>query len=889
MNKSIYGFIWRHSKRQQVVVVLFTLLSFPFLYYSLDLPRLIVNEAIGGAVNGQFQPVEAFGAEFEQIPYLMLLSGLFLLMVFINGGFKYYINVYKGRLGERMLRRLRYELYARVLRFPLPQFKKMSQGEIIPMITAEVEPLGGFIGDAFALPVFQGGTLLVYIAFIFIQDPFLGAAAVSLYPLQGWLIPKLQRKVNQLGKQRVRAVRQLSDKIGESVSGVAEIHAHDASNHHLADFAHRLGNIYDIRFEIYRRKFFIKFLNNFLNQLTPFFFYAIGGYLVIVGDLSFGALVAVLAAYKDLAGPWRELLNYYQMKEDIRIKYEQVVEQFHPPDLRPAEILLSDRVLDGPFPPVLTLSNVGYAEDNALPALEGVNLSLGTGRHIAVLGAAGDGRDELMMILARLLVPTAGRVRLGEHDYAELPEAVTGRAVAYVGPQSYLFTDSLRANLYYGLKHRPLHARSYDDRQKAWRRNRELEARVSGNIDHDIDADWLDYRAAGAAGPEDLQDRALEALRAADMETDVYRLGLNGTIDPAADPQVAETILSARVVVRERLADPALGDLVELFDPARYNTSATVAENLLFGTPVGAAFAPDALARHPYVLKVLDKVGLREDFLRIGTEAARTMIELFADLPPGHEFFEQFSFIGSDELPEYQPLVARVAKDGPGNLRPDDQTRLIALPFRLIPSRHRLGLIDEAMMDRLVAARRIFAADLPPDLRPCVEFFDTGRYNAAATLQDNILFGKLRYGQSGGQERVQSLIGEAIDRLELRPAIIAVGLDHSVGVGGARLAAPQRQKLALARALLKRPELLILNEATSSLDGASQAAVQANVRRHCQGRGLIWALPRAGLARDFDEVIVLKSGRVAAHGRFDQLDRDGGALHELLKAEQVAA
>ena len=194
---------------------------------------------------------------------------------------------------------------ARVIRFPLPRFRKVSQGEIIPMITAEVEPLGGFIGDSIALPVFQGGTLLVYLVFIFMQDPILGAAAVSLYPFQGWLIPRLQRKVNQLGKQRVRAMRQISDRIGESVSGMPEIHAHDTSAWHLADIAHRYGDIYDIRFEIFQRKFFIKFLNNFINQLTPFFFYLIGGYLVIKGSISFGSLVAVLAAYKDLAGPGR--------------------------------------------------------------------------------------------------------------------------------------------------------------------------------------------------------------------------------------------------------------------------------------------------------------------------------------------------------------------------------------------------------------------------------------------------------------------------------------------------------------------------------------------------------------------------------------------------------
>src|SRR3546814_9852311 len=131
-------------------------------------------------------------------------------------------------------------------------------------------------------------------------------------------------------------MRQISDKIGESVGGIQDIHANDAAHWHLADIANRYGDIYDIRFEIYQRKFFIKFLNNFINQLTPFFFYSIGGYLVIRGDLSFVSLIAVLAAYNHLAGPWQELLSYYQLKEDIRIKYEQVIQQFdipgRPPD-----------------------------------------------------------------------------------------------------------------------------------------------------------------------------------------------------------------------------------------------------------------------------------------------------------------------------------------------------------------------------------------------------------------------------------------------------------------------------------------------------------------------------------------------------------------------------
>jgi len=885
MHRSIFGFIWHYSKRQQLWVIFVTFASFPFLYYSLDLPKTIVDEAIGGQADF---PVDLFGLgyfQLEQIPYLFTLSGMFLFLVVLNGVFKYYINVYRGQLGERMLRRLRFELYARVLRFRLPQFKRMSSGEIIPMITSEVEPLGGFIGDAFALPAFQGGTLLVYIAFIFIQDPILGAAAISLYPIQGYIIPKLQRRVNQLGKQRVLTVRRLSDRVGETVAGSAEIHANDTASLHMADIAGHLGRIFEIRFEIFRRKFFIKFLNNFLNQLTPFFFYAIGGYLVIVGNLSFGALVAVLAAYKDLAGPWKELLTYYQMKEDVRIKYEQVVEQFQPPDIMPVDHITGDAPLSGPLPTTLSLSNVAFAEDGGLPAIEGLSAELPLDRHVAVVGDGGSGRDELMLLLARLIVPSSGRIRLGEHDYADLPEAVVGRRIGYVGAGAFVFTDTLRGNLFYGLKHRPGNAPPRDAEAEAAHRRRTMEASASGNTELDPDADWIDYAAAGVEGPEELERAALEVLHGVDLAGDVYRFGLNGTVDPAERDGLADKVLEARRTLAERLREPDNADLVELFDKQRFNTSATVAENLLFGTPVGPEFSLERLAENAYVLSVLDKVELTERMIRMGAEVAETMIELFADLPPGHEFFEQFSFIGSDELPDYQPLVARVRKQGIEALDPEDRTRLLSLPFKLIPSRHRLGMIDDAMMDRLLEARRLFARDLPEDLRGAVEFFDAARYNAAATIQDNMLFGKVRYGRAGTQEKVQALIRETVDALDLREPVMAVGLDHSCGVAGARLGAAQRQKLALARALLKRPDVLIVNEATAVLDGGSQSRVHAWMRERQAGKGLFWAVHRPSLARDMDEVVVMDAGRIAQRGRFAELDHEGSALRGLLDAE----
>lgn len=887
MEKSIYQFTLRYSLRDQIILVIATAVSFPFLYYSYDLPKLIINhiQDVGRFTRNQgleaYPPHSLLGIRLGAIDWLMWLSFVFLALTLVNGAFKYYVNVFKGRLGERMLRRLRYVFYSRILCFPLQHFKKASAGELIPMITAEVEPLGGFIGDAFVTPLFQGGLLLVPLFFILVQNPWLGLAAVALYPLQGYLIPKLQRVVNELGRQRIRTIRKLSDRIGESVSGIVEIRANDTTRLERADFSARLGVIYDIRFRIYVLKFLMKFINNTFDKLTPFFFFSIGGYLVFRGNLDLGALVAVVNAQKDLAAPWRELLDYYQSKEDSRIKYEQVVEQFAPPDMIDERLQHMEPERIEPLSGEVAASNLSLSEDGRLKIIDNVSFRFPLDTHVAVVGTGASGKEELGLMLARLLLPTSGRITIGGLNIADLPEAVTGRRIGFVGQNSYFFTGTVGDNLVYSLKHKP---RPEGELPPA-RRAALVEAARTGNLDLDIEADWIEYEAAGSDTPEHLKEKALAALRLAEMEDEVYQMGLRSAIDPAKQPAVAEAMLEARRALRGRLVQPAIAKLVELFDVTRYNSNASVGENLLFGTPVGPAFDVDHLGENPYVLWVLDKIGLSQDMLAMGRETAATMVELFADVPPGSELFEQYSFISADDLPEFQALLTRVGKGPLERIRPEDRARLLNLPFKLIAARHRLDLIDEHFKDRILDARRAFAENLPPELTGSVEFFDIERYNAAATLQDNVLFGKIAYGQAQGVQRVGALIQEVLEALNLRGAVMEAGLEFNAGSGGARLSAAQRQKIAIARAVLKRPDLLVLNDAIGSLDSGAQGKVIDNLRAEFKGRGLFCVLNRAALARSFDRIFVMRAGTLIEQGAGADLSRTGKVFGELLKAE----
>jgi putative ABC transport system ATP-binding protein len=882
MESTLFRFIWRYSKRDQVFLLILTALSFPFLYLSLDLPKTIINKAI----SNKDIPSDIFGISVDQIDYLMVLSGLFLILVCVNGAFKFYVNVFRGQLGERMLRRLRFDLYARVLRFPLPYFRRVSQGEVIQMVTAEVEPLGGFVGDSIALPAFQGGTLLTILIFMFVQDWVLGLAAISLYPIQGYLIPKLQWHVNQLGKARVRNVRRLSEKIGESISGIQEVHANDGARWALAGFTDRLGTIYEIRYEIYRRKFFIKFINNFVAQLTPFFFYSIGGYLVIKGDLTFGALVAVLAAYKDLSAPWKELLTYYQRLADSKIKYDQVVEQFDPAGTLPAEMQQAELERDFRLAGPISAANLSVLDEEGQPIVENLSFNIDAAERVAVVGPSGGGKDLATMLLGRLLMPDSGQISIDGNETSGLSEAATGRRIGYVGPTAYVFNSTLRENILLGAMHQPIAPAPEDAAKTAVRALNLTNAKLSGNATDDLEADWVDYEAIGVEAGPALNIRLAELLSIVDLADDTYALGLRGSIDPDAKPDVAERVLAARRTLRERLSEPGLSGLVESFDEDLYNTNATVAENLLFGTPVGADFALENIAENAYVREVLDKTGLTDDFVRIGRDVASTMVELFADLPPDHEFFTQYAFISSEDLPDFQILIGRADRLGLEGMASEDRDRFLSLPFKVIPARHRLGMFENEILDRILTARKVFAADLSDALRGSVEFFSADKYNAAASLQDNILFGKIAYGQADAGSRVGEALAEVIEAENLRDAVIEVGLDFEVGVGGARLSAGQRQKVGIARILLRRPDILIFNEATAALDSGSQAKVLANIFSETKGRGLVWALQRASLAETFDRVMVMRGGRIVETGGFGELhDAEGGALKTLLGEE----
>ncbi|MBL8629119.1 MAG: cyclic nucleotide-binding domain-containing protein [Rhodospirillaceae bacterium] len=862
MERGLFRFIWRYSAKDQFILVGLSVAAMPFLYWTFELPKIIVNQAISG--EGGF-PKIILGYELAQIPYLYVLCAAFLALVLINGAQKYFSSTYRYRVGDRLLRRLRYTLIERLLRFPVSDLRSMSSGQVVSMVTAETSTLGFFMAEAFAVPAVAAGTLGTIILFMFMQNWTMGVAAIALYPLQIYIIPRIQKRINWLQREEALAVRGISNSIGELVSAAPEIHGHDTTQYELASLTERLGRVFTLRVEMGSKRYTVNVLNQFFSQLTPFFFFSIGGYLVIKGDISLGSLVAVLAAYKDMYSPWKDLIDYYQKAEDGRVKYDQLAEYFGPPGLMDSAIIAADPAPGTELGTQLIASNVVVEAEEGVKSIDGATVALQLPVHAAIIGGSGSGREEFARLLARQVMPAAGKVSLGEHDLTQLPDSVTGRRIGYVSTDTYLGSGAIRGVLIYPLLRRPNADVQYDDHTRRKRANEMKEAARTGNSTYDILADWIDYAAAGCAAKDDLRQRIVDVLRMVELEREIYDIGLRRTLDPGQNPELAQKFITARHTFRERLQSRQLTGLIETLDRDAYISNASVAENILFGTPIGAYFAIDRLGENEYLLGIIERAGLTQEFLEKGRKLAGIMTDIFRDLPPGHEFFDRFSFIRYEDLPVIEGVL-RKAEFGLDALMPEDRSKLMDLPFKLVEAQHHVGLVDDDFKQRILDARAAFARDLPDTLKGAVQFFDTNSYNAATSVAENVLFGKLAAAKAGRLSQVTTLITDIIDEMGLRNDVVELGLDYDIGIGGGKLSATQRQKLALARCVLKRPDLLILNDALSALEPAAQENVFINIRAEMKGRSLVLLESGESRAVTLDRVLVMENGKIAEKG-----------------------
>ena len=200
---NVFRYVLATSGVHQLLLLALTVSVFLLEVVPLELQRQIVNDLV------------------KDRPYrwVIILCAVYAGVVLVQGGTKLILNVYRAWVGERAIRGLRQRIH-NVIEAPTTSSPAAeAQGIAVSMIVAEVEPIGGFIGESVSEPLLQGGILASVLAYLFHLDPWMALGAFALFVPQFFFVPLMQAAVNWRAGTRIRILRQLGIGVIDQTNG----------------------------------------------------------------------------------------------------------------------------------------------------------------------------------------------------------------------------------------------------------------------------------------------------------------------------------------------------------------------------------------------------------------------------------------------------------------------------------------------------------------------------------------------------------------------------------------------------------------------------------------------------------------------------------------------
>jgi len=826
VRKPLVSWILSQNRWLQFLLVITAIFSALSNVLPLEMQKRIVNDAIN----------------LRKFELLVLYCGIYLAAVISVSALKYLINILQNIIGQRTTADMRKALYAHILTLPLSFYRKTQPGLVVTALTTELATAGDFVGMAISIPLTNLLMLLAFGGYLFWLNPILAAVTLSIYPVVLLLVPVLQKRVNIYNRRRVDTGRKLSSKVGESIAGIHEIQANDTFSIESKKFGKLVAELRKIRIIWNLYRFGVKAVNSLFTNFSRFLVFSLGGYLAINGRLELGALVAFLSAQEKLYDPWKEMIQFYQAYQTASVTYSRTMEYFDieaehplmPVDRRPYE-------LDGS----ITVNDLSFVTDNGTRLLSGINFALKPGEHMALVGYSGSGKSTLAQCLVQLIEYSGGKIFIGQREISELYKKDITHNIGFVSQTPFIFEGSLEENL--------LYARM-----------------ATANVDP----------ANETRDTPNLDDRIL-VLQQTGLFVDVLRFGLNTVLDPDRHGDIIEKILKIRKIFwKDYRAE--LAKWIEFYDPDHYLYHSSVAENIIFGDPRHHAFYASNLLQNEVFKEFLVEAGLREPLLNLGVAFIEELIKVSEQRSSDEQIME-FGLIHPEEIGGYKRLLYRVKKKGIQKVSDKVHDKILQRILDFTPRRHRFLDLPKKFENKILKGRALFRGKISTAAPEAISFFQMSKYMHSQSILTNIFFGKPKEESSVAQETINTCIHRLLIREDFLEKIIEMGMQHPVGTKGRNLSGGQRQKLAIARILLKKPPVLVMDEATSGLDNESQARIQDLLETQWKGKStLIAVVHRLDIIKNYDRVAVMKAGRIAEMGTYDDLMDKKGVLFSLI-------
>ncbi|MEV5938250.1 ABC transporter ATP-binding protein [Streptomyces sp. NPDC051994] len=376
---------------------------------------------------------------------LAVWTGLLIAAAVVVYGLTYIRRYYGGRLALDVQHDLRTEMYRTITRLDGRRQDELSTGQVVGRATSDLQLIQGLL---FMLPMTIGNVLLFVISLVIMAwlSPLLTLVALAVAPAL-WFIAKRSRTrlfpATWYAQGQAAAVAGVVD---GAVSGVRVVKGFGQEDQEIGKLR-----------EVGRRLFAGRLRTIKLNsRYTPALqavpalgqvaMLALGGWLATRGEITLGTFVAFSTYLAQLVGPVRMLAMVLTVGQQARAGVERVLELI---DTEPS-IEDGTKELPADAPATVEFDGVSFGYDAERPVLDGFSLDIRPGETVAVVGSSGSGKSTVSLLLSRFYDVSRGAVLVGGHDVRELTLTSLRAAIGLVPEDSFLFSDTVRANIAYG-------------------------------------------------------------------------------------------------------------------------------------------------------------------------------------------------------------------------------------------------------------------------------------------------------------------------------------------------------------------------------------------------------------------------------------------------------
>ncbi|MFI6682446.1 ABC transporter ATP-binding protein [Streptomyces sp. NPDC050485] len=425
--RRLTGYAWRY-RRDVVLALGSSLVGMAVMALVPLITKVVIDDVIGHHTRS-----------------LAVWTGLLIACAVVVYGLTYIRRYYGGRLALDVQHDLRTEMYRTITRLDGRRQDELSTGQVVGRATSDLQLIQGLL---FMLPMTIGNVLLFVISLVIMAwlSPLLTLVALAVAPAL-WFIAKRSRTrlfpATWYAQGQAAAVAGVVDGAVSGVRVVKGFGQEDQETGKLREVGRRLfaGRLRTIK------------LNSRYTpalQAVPALgqvaMLALGGWLATRGEITLGTFVAFSTYLAQLVGPVRMLAMVLTVGQQARAGVERVLELI---DTEPS-IADGTKELPADAPATVEFDAVSFGYDAERPVLDGFSLDIRPGETVAVVGSSGSGKSTVSLLLPRFYDVSHGAVLVGGHDVRELTLDSLRAAIGLVPEDSFLFSDTVRANIAYG-------------------------------------------------------------------------------------------------------------------------------------------------------------------------------------------------------------------------------------------------------------------------------------------------------------------------------------------------------------------------------------------------------------------------------------------------------